>query len=425
MEAAAHGPPAATATANEVFLEAAAHLARESFDESRALFVYNAKTNNHAESMYVLGQLWETGHGVPAADVDVARGWYRKASDLGNDKAAKRLRDMNAVTFPFLAMMRGQNVDVDIKMERLNDVMVAAIADELSGNNHVVSLRLASDRPTNQIDDTDVMALAKALRKNTHLKELHLCGHRITNSGANSLASAIMVNSTLQLLDLSNNRIGSHGARALAQALLTDGVAVKSLNLRCNRIGNAGAEDFAETFHENKVLQKLDLSLNQITSIGASAFGKALGKCSLHEFIIAENQIDDRGAEQIAQGLESGSCALTVLSMRANSIGAAGAEAFARLLKVNNVLQELDLAHNSIQDAGAKALALGLESNESLLILDIAGKKFALLLCTFSFVFWCVSPFLPFFVDFVIVAPPLFFSSHYYCFTLYYCLKSL
>ena len=57
------------------------------------------------------------------------------------------------------------------------------------------------------------------------------------------------------------------------------------------------------------------------------------------------------------------------------SIGDDGAEAFARMLKSNSILQELHLRDNQIGDNGAKALARVLRyHNTSLLILDLQGN---------------------------------------------------
>ena len=52
-----------------------------------------------------------------------------------------------------------------------------------------------------------------------------------------------------------------------------------------------------------------------------------------------------------------------MLNLIDNNIGAEGAKAIAEALKVNPVLNNLDLGYNSIGDDGAKAIAEALKVN--------------------------------------------------------------
>ncbi|KAJ3336471.1 hypothetical protein HDU93_002793, partial [Gonapodya sp. JEL0774] len=55
-----------------------------------------------------------------------------------------------------------------------------------------------------------------------------------------------------------------------------------------------------------------------------------------------------------------------------NSIGEAGATAFAEVLKTNSTLTSLNLYSNCIGEAGARALAEALKTNSSLMSLDVS-----------------------------------------------------
>jgi Ran GTPase-activating protein (RanGAP) involved in mRNA processing and transport len=54
---------------------------------------------------------------------------------------------------------------------------------------------------------------------NLTLQFIDLSCNRIGNGGANSFAEALKINSTLQEIDLSQNKIGAEGAKLVAKAL--------------------------------------------------------------------------------------------------------------------------------------------------------------------------------------------------------------
>ncbi|KAI9365955.1 hypothetical protein DFJ73DRAFT_152358 [Zopfochytrium polystomum] len=362
------GPTPAT-----MFAEAAAHLARESFDEARDLLLQTAHHHNHAESMFLLGHMWETGRGVPAPDADASRGWYRKAGNAGYEKAFDRLRDLNAKAFPFLRPMRDGEEHISID-EFLDEKMSVALADEIASNTATKSLRYTAEKSTGQASKPNFAALAQALQKNKTLTELQLRGIRISNQSAEALAAALSEHPSLKVLDLSDNRIGSDGSRAISQALSKNKSNISSLNLSGNAIGNTGAEDLAEMLTKCETLEELHLSLNMISDIGASAIGKALPKSSLKRLVLSENHIGDAGAKEVARGLEIGS-RLTSLDLSANWIGTVGAASIAKSLNENSRLQNLELGRNKLGDAGAKAFAESLVTNENLMSLDLSHNK--------------------------------------------------
>ncbi|KJE94041.1 hypothetical protein CAOG_009788 [Capsaspora owczarzaki ATCC 30864] len=91
-------------------------------------------------------------------------------------------------------------------------------------------------------------------------------------------------------------------------------------------------------------------------------------------FELPYNQIDDAGAQAIAEGLKSNS-KVTGLSLWSNQIGDAGARVIAETLKVNMTITELDLNYNQIGDAGAQAIAETLKVNTTLIKIDLHGNQ--------------------------------------------------
>jgi hypothetical protein len=153
--------------------------------------------------------------------------------------------------------------------------------------------------------DSGVTQLASALRFNEHLLSLTLCDAEMTTSGAISLASAIKVHPTLTHLSCKHNPIGAEGAEALVRASRRNDVcglkkldlwdckigpegalmiatqlykdtSLEEVRLRFNQFGPIGGFAFAGCLMQNRVIQKLDLTLNDIEMNGALAFERVL-----------------------------------------------------------------------------------------------------------------------------------------------------
>ena len=177
-----------------------------------------------------------------------------------------------------------------------------------------------------------VEGLAERLGALTQLTSLNLRGNKIGDAGAVSLAGL----SQLTSLNLAHNKIGTAGATALAA--LTQ---LTFLDLSCNWIGAAGATALAALTQ----LTSLDLSWNVIDDAGATALAALTQLTSLN---LAHNQIGTAGATALAALTQ-----LTSLDLRSNQIGNTGAAALAALIQ----LTSLDLVWNEIGDAGAESLA--------------------------------------------------------------------
>jgi internalin A len=138
------------------------------------------------------------------------------------------------------------------------------------------------------------------------------------------LHDKLFVLTQLRSLDLRGNKIGEAGAKAIAS--LTQ---LRSLNLGDNNLGEAGAKAIA--------------SLTQLTSLDLS-----------------DNKIGDAGAKAIASLTQ-----LTSLALSNNSIGDAGVKAIASLTQ----LTSLNLAHTKVADLTPLA------SLSMLWRLEISGTK--------------------------------------------------
>lgn len=109
---------------------------------------------------------------------------------------------------------------------------------------------------------------------------------------------------------------------------------------------------------------------------GAEALAKALETDSMLQHLeLCSNSIGDKGAAAVAKALKSNK-ALKYLDLSNNLIGDEGAEALAKALTCNTALEKLDLNVNCVRFAGAAALAEVLESNNTTLQYLYIGATF-------------------------------------------------
>ncbi|CAH3176506.1 unnamed protein product, partial [Porites evermanni] len=215
--------------------------------------------------------------------------------------------------------------------------------------------------------DSFAVALSKALESNCTLKYLNLCQwfdciekntpfpesanvhvEMIGPEGGSALAKALRFNCTLTYLDLQYNNIGDSGAAALGEALRTN-TTLKELYLKDNKIGEIGSEALGKGLQSNRTLTHLNLECN--------------------------HDIGDSGASAIAKALQSRGSKLTWLDLSLNKISSSGATSISEALCVNSSLTHLGLGSNKINSSGASAIAKSLQSNRTLIHLDLGGNE--------------------------------------------------
>jgi len=146
----------------------------------------------------------------------------------------------------------------------------------------------------------------------------------------------------LKHLNLEKNQVTDETVCALVESGAFVAARLESLNLRFNRVGNAGA----------------------VALVSCPSFS------SLKWVNFKMNMIGDEGAQAIARMLR-GNTSMTLLNMRRQTPGLSdrAAEAFAEMLKVNTTLEQLRLRRNRITDTGAAALGQALRSHVDALML--------------------------------------------------------
>jgi len=140
-------------------------------------------------------------------------------------------------------------------------------------------------------------------------------------------------------------------------------------------------KNLSAALEDNRALQKLDLSENNIGDAGVSMLAGALKKNhALKRLDLSGNdEMNDKGATEMANALKKNR-GIIYLNMAHSQVGDVAAKALASMLEQNTTLQTLNLSCCLIHSAGAEALALGLEKNWTLTNLhleDNAGLSMA------------------------------------------------
>lgn len=122
-------------------------------------------------------------------------------------------------------------------------------------------------------------------------------------------------------------------------------------------------------------LQRLDLSLNNVTSVDALCAALPKSTPALQELLLRYNSLGPAGASRVARMLPSMPM-LQVLDVTGNAIGDAGAVALCDALRDPAVgVRRLVLWGNKISDASAPSLCDMLRSNRTLVSLDLTSNE--------------------------------------------------
>ena len=275
---------------------------------------------------------------------------------------------------------------LDLSRNRLGEEGAKALAEMLGGNgaesSGTVNTTLEHvDLSNCSIGPVGAQHLAQALCVNTSVKTLNLQVSHLGDEGAKALAEMLggngaessgTVNTTLEHVNLKGCSIGPVGAQHLAQALCVN-TSVKTLDLSCNLLGDAGEKALAEMLGGNgaessgtvnTTLEHVDL---KGCSVGAQHLAQALCvNTSVKTLKLSYNPLRDEGAEALAEmlggnGAESSGTVNTTLEHVDLSwciIGPVGAQHLAQALCVNTSVKTLELFNNYLGGAGAELKAL-------------------------------------------------------------------
>ena len=205
------------------------------------------------------------------------------------------------------------------------------------------------------LHDEDLEVIIKVLRdKDAAVKKLYLSGNNIT-LGDGKFTDALSNNKTIEELSLSHNNIGAEGAKCLAAALSNNNT-LKGLDLDNNNIGVEGVKCLAEALKVNTTLEEIYLGGKNIGDEGTKHLARALMvNRILQQIGLESNSISDEGAKSIAMALLLNQ-GIRHMHLEGNEIGGQGADKLVGALQHNNSIRDLGLGGNQISNSVLKKI---------------------------------------------------------------------
>lgn len=230
----------------------------------------------------------------------------------------------------------------------------------------------------NDLGPDGMAALASALEHNSFITHVDLWSNNIGPTGAPHIARVLQSeHCQLRILDLWGNQLGTKGCELVADALRRNS-SLKRISLGNNGCGDGACAAIAAAMQKNRTLEDLDLRSNSILPAGIQVLAAPLAEHpTLLRLALSANPIGAEGADCICKALLSGSGRLTSLDLWSCRLTSKGAERMAGLIASHSTLAELNLACNDIDDVGAESLAQGLRCQKSqvLKILDLVNNR--------------------------------------------------
>lgn len=219
-------------------------------------------------------------------------------------------------------------------------------------------------------------ALTAGLQLVPHLRHLVLINCGLGEDGSRFLAGGLRSVPKLQHLNLWSNELGEAGTRALSEGLRSLSQ-LHSLDLGSNSIGGEGCFGaITDVLRATPALQHLELRENRLTEAGSGALAEGLRFVPrLTRLGLMHCEIGMAGARAIAAGMRSVP-QLVHLELGNNALGAAGCIAFVDGLREVSQLQHLSLFENQLGDSGVRALAEHLSFVPQLVFLDLKYNGF-------------------------------------------------
>ncbi|XP_021893846.1 RAN GTPase-activating protein 2 isoform X2 [Carica papaya] len=266
------------------------------------------------------------------------------------------------VAEPILASLKSQLKEVDLsdfiagrpEAEALEVMNIFSAALEGS---ILKSLNLSN----NALGEKGVRAFEALFKSQSLLEELYLMNDGISEEAARAVCELLPSTEKLKVLQFHNNMTGDEGALSISEVVKHSPLLE---NFRCSstRIASDGGIALSEALETCTHLKTLDLRDNMFGLEAGIGLSKALSKhADLTEVYLSYLNLEDEGAIAIAKALKESAPALQVFEMAGNDITAEAAPSIAACIGVKQHLTKLNLAENELKDEGAIQIAKALE----------------------------------------------------------------
>ncbi|CAH1645834.1 unnamed protein product [Spodoptera littoralis] len=181
-------------------------------------------------------------------------------------------------------------------------------------------------------------------------EEIDLRYYCVSAAGIRAMAIALRYNKTVKTFNLTDNFLNDDASYHLGEMLLTNNT-INYLILRGCRIGPTGVLRLFSPLPNNRGLQNLDLSYNQIGDEGMEHIAKAVFYgLEIKNINLSYNNITGKGVMMLAEPFETNN-KFTHINLSWNKVFTPGSYAFLLKLSESTCLQELNLSWNSLSGA--------------------------------------------------------------------------
>ena len=230
---------------------------------------------------------------------------------------------------------------LDLSNSNLNDELV----DELTTVLVNTTLLKEFNVSRNSLSTSNAIKIFKGMENVSNLETINISHNRITHEAADDIATVLSHNSNLETLDLSHNLFGSKGCNKIFERL-SNVVLLKRFNINNMEITDEATEIMGTFLSQNTMLEKLDISCNDLHAAGAiKIFSKMRTVSNLKELNISSNAITDAAAANIGV-----------------------------FLSQNNKLEKLDISSNNLQATGISKIFIRMKNILGLTELNICGN---------------------------------------------------
>ncbi|AIN95456.1 hypothetical protein LPMP_050150 [Leishmania panamensis] len=231
----------------------------------------------------------------------------------------------------------------------------------------------------NRLGDDTLLAMGNAAACHRDLTRVDLSWNTVGENGTKCLMRAYERN-PLCVYELAANAIGDEGAVYLCEALQRHGGKTQTtLNLYRNSISCPGAEAVGRLVASSSIMQDVSLACNTIGFKGVQALqhqltdAAVIASCTLRTLNLSDNWIGDEGAASVAAVIKADLPSLERLDVSENKITDVGATAIITAALQNTHLLLLNCEANRLGPKAVDAVVRLIHETRTLKSLNVAG----------------------------------------------------
>mmetsp|Transcript_29524 Transcript_29524/g.42862 ORF Transcript_29524/g.42862 Transcript_29524/m.42862 type:complete len:948 (+) Transcript_29524:372-3215(+) len=213
------------------------------------------------------------------------------------------------------------------------------------------------------------------LSQRSGMQELFLGGTGMGQSGCISVSRMLEHSISLRVLSLANCSIRDEEMAVLSASIKQSGsrLPLEALQLSFNEITSVGLESLARALWNSTTLRELRLDNNSIGDQGAHIVSSLLNSATrLEKIDLGFNSIGSGGMKTLMKYVSESTC-INWLSVSGNPIDSEASKAVAYALAYNRSLKSMFLDHCFIAHEGQRHITAGIVSNSGISLRNLTG----------------------------------------------------